>query len=139
MKQIQKVWAELSKGKKGTNLSSKKREVKLSVADDIEKGIKSADDQWRKLDDKLNYWYNNIFALNDEWSVIYDSYTEFDSTMKALKAMNDQYAKAAEEFGMDPKKLPLYEKANTALYQGNNMVAEYFTANATAKKIKQSL
>lgn len=35
MKQIQKVWAELSKGKKGTNLSSKTRKVELNLMQDI--------------------------------------------------------------------------------------------------------
>ena len=36
MKQIQKVWAELSKGKKGTNLSSNKRRVELNLMQEIE-------------------------------------------------------------------------------------------------------
>lgn len=35
MKQIQKVWAELAKGKKGTNLSSKTRKVELNLMQDI--------------------------------------------------------------------------------------------------------
>ncbi len=35
MKQIQKVWAELSKGKKSTNLSSKKRKVELNLMQEI--------------------------------------------------------------------------------------------------------
>jgi len=36
MKKVQKVWAELSKGKKNTNLSSKKRGVKLNAIQDVE-------------------------------------------------------------------------------------------------------
>jgi chaperonin cofactor prefoldin len=35
MKQIQKVWAELAKVKKGTNLSSKTRKVELNLMQDI--------------------------------------------------------------------------------------------------------
>jgi len=37
MKKLQQVWAELSKAKKGTNLGSTKRNVKLSLVDDIER------------------------------------------------------------------------------------------------------
>jgi len=36
MKQVQKVWAELSKGKKATKLSSKKRKVELNLMQEIE-------------------------------------------------------------------------------------------------------
>jgi len=35
MKKVQKVWAELSKGKKGTNLSSNKRKVALNIMQEI--------------------------------------------------------------------------------------------------------
>jgi len=36
MKKVEKIWAELSKGKKGINLSSNKRNVKLNAIQEIE-------------------------------------------------------------------------------------------------------
>jgi len=44
MKKLQKVWAELSKANKGTKLSSNKRNVKLSLVDDIERLMDDTED-----------------------------------------------------------------------------------------------
>jgi hypothetical protein len=49
MKQVQKVWAELSKANKGTKLSAKKRNAKLSVIDDVERSMSELEGAYQDL------------------------------------------------------------------------------------------
>jgi predicted nucleic acid-binding Zn-ribbon protein len=113
--------------------------VELGIADDIESEIKSFDDEYKKLDNLMDAYYNKIFSLQKEFAPISKMYTEFDSTIKTLKKNNDAYAKAAKELGVKQNELPLYKKAEAALKRADNMVAEFFEANAISKKINQSI
>ena len=62
MKKLQKVWAELSKGNKGTKLSSNKRNVKLSLIDDIE----SLMDYTEETQSTLSYFTYEIIGEQEE-------------------------------------------------------------------------
>ena len=62
MKKLQKVWAELSKANKGTKLSSNKRNVKLSLIDDIE----SLMDYTEETQSTLSYFTYEIIGEQEE-------------------------------------------------------------------------
>lgn len=62
MKKIQKVWAELSKAKKGTKLGSAKRNVKLSIVDDLERLY----DQVEEASSDLNYFTYEVIDEQEE-------------------------------------------------------------------------
>lgn len=104
MKQIQKVWAELSKG---TNLSSKKREVKLNVVQEIENSrefLEEAvsdvsyfiEEYLPDVEKQLFEIRNNLdnFIVNSTGSSIEDAYEELQTALGKL----EENAKA---LGMD--------------------------------------
>ena len=62
MKKLQKVWAELSKANKGTKLSSNKRNVKLSLVDDIERLMDDTED----AQSNLSYFTYEILDEQEE-------------------------------------------------------------------------
>ena len=134
-KEINKIYDRLPKEKVELNATR----VELGIANDIESEIKSFDDEYKKLDNLMDAYYKKIFSLQKEFAPISKMYTEFDSTIKTLKKNSDAYAIAAKELGVKPNELPLYKNAEAALNRADNMVAEFFEANAISKKINQSI
>lgn len=117
-----------------TELASKK--IELGITDEVEFGIKSFNDKYKKLDNLLDNYYKKIISLETEFSPISKLYTEFDSTIKDLKKNNDVYAKLAKDLGVNKNELPLYKNAEVALKRANDMVSEFFEANRISKTIK---
>ena len=116
MKQIQKVWAELSKGKKGTNLSSKKREVKLNVADDmrelsrlISAGLDEVDQNTADLME-VNFEYQEAL---DKAKEIFDGFRieELEELIEKGYELTDKVEKSAKELGLKPEEMiPSFEE-----------------------------
>ena len=134
-KEINKIYDRLPKEKVELNATK----VELGIADRVNDVLKSFDGEYKKLDNLMDAYYKKIFSLQKEFAPISKLYTEFDSTIKTLKKDNDAYAKAAKELGVKQNELPLYKKAEAALKRADNMVAEFFEANAISKKINQSI
>ena len=134
-KEINKIYDRLPKEK--VELNAKR--VELGIADRVNDWLKSFDGEYKKLDNLMDAYYKKIFSLQKEFAPISKLYTNFDNTIKTLKKNNDAYAKAAKELGVKQNELPLYKNAEAALKRADNMVAEFFEANAISKKINQSI
>lgn len=117
MKAVNKVWAELSKGKKATKLSAKKREVKLSLVDELE-------DLYNRLEEQtgITSYFAYEWVEEAEQKVIdaidgLDDYL-INSSMSYLAETGQEALEAlakleanAESLGIDPEEVyPDYEE-----------------------------
>jgi len=117
----------------------KKREpkrIELGLVDDIEKLIKSSEANGKKLDSKLDSWYNKIVSVNKEFSSVSKLYTNFDKNIKELKQQVKTLEKEAKDLGIPVNTIPAYKNANADIKRADDMIAEFFEANNIAKKIK---
>jgi hypothetical protein len=106
-KAVQNLWAELSKGKKDTNLSSEKREVKLNVVQEIENSRSFLNDAVADVSYMVDEYLPDVekqlfkirtdldnFLVNSNGSAIEDAYDELQTALGKL----EENAKA---LGMD--------------------------------------
>tara|TARA_R110001606_G_scaffold384056_1_gene546679 strand:+ start:284 stop:688 length:405 start_codon:yes stop_codon:yes gene_type:complete len=127
---LEKVFETLNK------VELKAEKIELSVADDIEKLIKSYEQESKKLDSAIDSWYNKIASVNKDFPSISKLYTSFDKNVKSLKSNLDNLTKQAKELGVNVNDIPAYKNANAAINRSDDMVAEFFDANRIAKTIK---
>jgi len=112
------------------------QKVELGLVDDIEKLIKSSETNRKKLDSKLDNWYNKIVSVNKEFSSVSKLYTNFDKNIKELKQQVKTLEKEAKGLGIPVNTIPAYKNANADIKRADDMIAEFFEANNIAKKIK---
>lgn len=122
--------------KEKTELKAEK--IELGMVDDIEKLIKSYEQDRKKLDSKMDAWYNKIIAVNKSFPEISKIYTSFDKTIKSLKDKLNLLEKQAKELGINANDIPALKDGNAAINRSDDMVAEFFEANRIAKTIKAS-
>ena len=115
---------------------SKVEKVELGLVDDIEKLVKSYEQERKKLDSAIDSWYNKIASVNKDFPSISKLYTSFDKNVKSLKSDIDNLTKQAKELGVNVNDIPAYKNANSAIKRSDDMVAEFFEANRIAKTIK---
>jgi len=130
-----KTYEEYEKELKEYNLSKVER-VELGLVDDIEKLIKSYEQDSKKLDTAMDNWYNKIASINKDFPNVSKLYTSFDKNVKSLKSDLDNLTKQAKELGVNVNDIPAYKNANAAIKRSDDMVAEFFDANRIAKTIK---
>ena len=130
-----KTYEEYAKELKEFNLSKVER-VELGLVDDIEKLIKSYEQDSKKLDTAMDNWYNKIASINKDFPNVSKLYTSFDKNVKSLKSDLDNLTKQAKELGINVNDIPAYKNANAAIKRSDDMVAEFFDANRIAKTIK---
>ena len=130
-----KSYEEYAKELKEFNLSKVER-VELGLVDDIEKLIKSYEQDSKKLDTAMDNWYNKIVSVNKDFPNVSKLYTSFDKNVKSLKSDLDNLTKQAKELGINVNDIPAYKNANAAIKRSDDMVAEFFDANRIAKTIK---
>jgi len=130
-----KSYEEYEKELKEFNLSKVER-VELGLVDDIEKLIKSYEQDSKKLDNAMDNWYNKIASINKDFPNVSKLYTTFDKNVKSLKSDLDNLTKQAKELGINVNDIPAYKNANAAIKRSDDMVAEFFNANRIAKTIK---
>lgn len=130
-----KSYEEYEKELKEFNLSKVER-VELGLVDDIEKLIKSYEQDSKKLDTAMDNWYNKIVSVNKDFPNVSKLYTSFDKNVKSLKSDLDNLTKQAKELGINVNDIPAYKNANAAIKRSDDMVAEFFDANRIAKTIK---
>jgi len=120
MKQVQKVWAELSKNKKApqrTKLSAKKRSVKLSVVSELENLYDQLEEQTSltsyfayeyipEMDDKVR---DAISGLDDY--LVNTSMSYLTETAKEVTALLEKLKSNADDLGIDVNDIyPDYEE-----------------------------
>ena len=133
-----KTYEEYAKELKEYNLS-KVEKVELGLVDDIEKLIKSSEQDSKKLDTALDNWYNKVNSVNKDFPKVSKLYTSFDKNVKSLKSNLDNLTKQAKELGIKVNDIPAYKNANAAIKKSDDMVSEFFMANRIAKIIKGAL
>jgi len=116
----------------------KAEKVELGLVDDIEKLVKSYEQDSKKLDSAMNSWYNKIDSVNKDFPKVSKLYTSFDKGIKSLKSDLDNLTKQAKELGIKVNDIPAYKNANAAIKRSDDMVAEFFDANRIAKAIKSA-
>ncbi len=114
----------------------KTEKVELGLVDDIEKLIKSYEQDSKKLDSAMDNWYNKIASVNKDFPNVSKLYTSFDKNVKSLKSDLDNLTKQAKELGINVNDIPAYKNASAAINRSDDMVAEFFDANRIAKTIK---
>ena len=129
-----KTYEEYEKELKEYNLSSQR--VELGLVDDIEKLIKSYEQDSKKLDTAMDNWYNKIAAINKDFPKVSKLYTSLDKSIKSLSSDLDVLNKQAKDLGLNVNDIPAYKNANAAIKRSEDMVAEFFEANRIAKTIK---
>tara|TARA_R100001460_G_scaffold23205_1_gene46866 strand:+ start:1005 stop:1547 length:543 start_codon:yes stop_codon:yes gene_type:complete len=129
-----KSFEEYAKELKEFNLSSQR--VELGLVDDIEKLIKSYEQDSKKLDTAMDNWYNKIAAINKDFPKVSKLYTSLDKSIKSLSSDLDVLNKQAKDLGLNVNDIPAYKNANAAIKRSEDMVAEFFEANRIAKTIK---
>ena len=132
--QILSALNEIIQESKKTELKAEK--VELGLVDDIEKSVKSYEQDSKKLDSAMDSWYNKIASVNKDFPSISKLYTSFDKNVKSLKSDLDNLTKQAKELGINVNDIPAYKNANAAINRSDDMVAEFFEANRIAKTIK---
>ena len=116
----------------------KAEKIELGLVDDIEKLVKSYEQDSKKLDSAMNSWYNKIDSVNKDFPKVSKLYTSFDKGIKSLKSDLDNLTKQAKELGIKVNDIPAYKNANAAIKRSDDMVAEFFDANRIAKAIKSA-
>ena len=109
-KQVQKIWAELSKNKrKGTNLSNTKRNVKLSIVDDLESLYDQLEEQTSLASYFAQEWVDEaeskvIDAIDGLDDYLINSSMRYlaDTGKEALEALN-KLEENAKALGIDPE------------------------------------
>ena len=129
-----KSFEDYAKELKEFNLSSQR--VELGLVDDIEKLIKSYEQDSKKLDTAMDNWYNKIAAINKDFPKVSKLYTSLDKSIKSLSSDLDVLNKQAKDLGLNVNDIPAYKNANAAIKRSEDMVAEFFEANRIAKTIK---
>ena len=136
MKKLQKVWAELSKANKGTKLSSNKRNVKLSIVDDVENKMSELEDYYNDL---TYFTYEMLPELSEKAAEVNLALDEMiiNSGMTFAKdaadELNDLLAKiedSAKELGLSPDDVfdqydDAKEMADNALNAHSDLVSEW--------------
>ena len=112
------------------------QKIELGLVDDIEKLIKSSETNRKKLDSKLDNWYNKIVSVNKEFSSVSKLYTNFDKNIKELKQQVKTLEKEAKSLGIPVNTIPAYKNAKSDIKRADDMIAEFLEANNIAKKIK---
>ena len=108
MKKVEKIWAQLSKAKKGTKLG---KQVKLSLVDDAQKQYEYLEEVYsdvsyfayeeiERMEDKLQEIVMDLdnWLVNSSMSSIYDA-------RETLKESLDKIEKSAEALGIDPDEI----------------------------------
>jgi len=117
-KQVQKIWAELSKAKrKGTKLSAKKRNVKLSVVDELESLYDQLEEQTSLCSYFASEWVNEaeakvIDAIDGLDDYLINSSMSYlaDTGKEALEAIA-KLEESAKSLGIDPEEIyPDYQE-----------------------------
>jgi len=129
-----KSFEDYEKELKEFNLSSQR--IELGLVDDIEKLIKSYEQDSKKLDTAMDNWYNKIAAINKDFPKVSKLYTSLDKSIKSLSSDLDVLNKQAKDLGLNVNDIPAYKNANAAIKRSEDMVAEFFEANRIAKTIK---
>ena len=129
-----KSFEDYAKELKEFNLSSQR--IELGLVDDIEKLIKSYEQDSKKLDTAMDNWYNKIAAINKDFPKVSKLYTSLDKSIKSLSSDLDVLNKQAKDLGLNVNDIPAYKNANAAIKRSEDMVAEFFEANRIAKTIK---
>ena len=122
--------------KEKTELKAEK--IELGMVDDIEKLINSYEQDRKKLDNKIDTFYNKIIAVNKSFPEISKIYTNFDKTIKSLKDKLNLLEKQAKELGVNANDIPALKDGNSAINRADDIISEFFEANRIAKKIKAS-
>jgi len=122
--------------KEKTKLKAEK--IELGMVDDIEKLINSYEQDRKKLDNKIDTFYNKIIAVNKSFPEISKIYTNFDKTIKSLKDKLNLLEKQAKELGVNANDIPALKDGNSAINRADDIISEFFEANRIAKKIKAS-
>lgn len=130
MKNIQKVWAELSKGKK--------RGVKLNVADDMRELSRSMsdgiDELERNFDElaQVNYDYQEALERAQE---VFDGFRVpmYEKLIETAYEITEKVEKSAKDLGLDPSDmLPSYDELVEKIYSMEgaitNLDDEYSTS-----------
>jgi len=111
MKKVEKIWAELSKGKKGINLSSNKRNVKLNAIQEIEnvRGYSETamseasyiiQELMPEMEDKcyeIQMQVDNII-VNSEANALEDFANDLEQAIEVIE-------KSANDLGIDPEEI----------------------------------
>ena len=132
----EQILSALNKLIKENKTELKAEKIELGLVDDIEKSVKSYEQDSKKLDSAMDSWYNKIASVNKDFPSISKLYTSFDKNVKSLKSDLDNLTKQAKELGINVNDIPAYKNANAAINRSDDMVAEFFEANRIAKTIK---
>ena len=134
----EQILSALNKLIKESKTELKAEKIELGLVDDIEKLVKSYEQDSKKLDSAMNSWYNKIDSVNKDFPKVSKLYTSFDKGIKSLKSDLDNLTKQAKELGIKVNDIPAYKNANAAIKRSDDMVAEFFDANRIAKAIKSA-
>ena len=107
-KQVQKIWAELAKAKKGTKLSASKRNVKLSIVDELESLYDQLEEQTSLASYFAQEWVDEAeekviqaIAGLDDYLINSSMRYLADTGKEALEALN-KLEENAKALGIDP-------------------------------------
>ena len=112
-----------------------KHEVELGLKEDILKTISEYDSASKKLDAKLNSYYDIIFKAKKSFEELKSDNNALFAVVKKLVSEEAKAKELGKELGIDVTSAPFYKDLQAALKRYDDIQAEFSTASLTDKKI----
>jgi uncharacterized protein (DUF111 family) len=120
--------------KEETNLST--HEVDLSIKDDIEKTVANYEAISKKLDLKINKFYDNVFMAKKSFEDLKGDANSLFVSEKELLSEKLKAIALGKELGIDVTSAPFYKELIAALNRLEDIRSEYSSASLLDKSIK---
>ena len=141
MKQVEKIWAELSAKaqevetpQESTELSEEVK-VELGIMQDVSNAMNDVKQKRQVFDNSSDKWYSELFKIRDKFSSVEVDYKGYKSSLDDLKKYIKEMESMAKELGINPNSFDNYNESKALL----NTSEDFDDVYKEAKKLESRI